>query len=87
MVSDEYFYIKHLNAKTGEIIDRKRLGSYSADQNSDLIDKWGITVGVRDSINLICKYPLYLDTYTIGPKKEPINDKSEIPMFFEWMPD
>ena len=87
MVSDEYYYIQHLKAKTGDIIDCERLGSYSAEENSGLIDKWEITVGLRENANLIFKYPLYLDAYAIDPIKGSIDDKFEIPMFFEWMTD
>ncbi len=87
MVSDEYYYIQHLRAKTGDIIDCERLGSYSAEQSSDLIDKWEVTVGVRDCINLIFKFPLFLNAYGFDPIKTSINDKFEVPMFFEWISD
>ncbi len=87
MVSDEYYYIQHLKAKTGAIIDCERLGSYSAEENTGLIDKWEVTVGVRDCINLIFKFPLFLNAYGFDPIKTSINDKFECPMFFEWISD
>lgn len=80
-VSDEYYYMRHLKCKIGEIINCERLGSCSAEHNPDLIDRWEITVEVRDSMNPIFKYTLYLNAYG----NTPIKNSPDVPIFFDWI--
>ncbi len=85
MVSTEYFYLEHLKPKYGELVDVKRLGSFSAPNNPHMLDKWQISVGFRDAFSSIFKYTLYMDAYALKPYELIENPPKKLPVFFEWV--
>ncbi len=85
MVSTEYFYLEHLKPKYGELVDVKRVGSFSAPNNPHMLDKWQLSVGFRDAFSSIFKYTLYMDAYALKPYELIEKPPKKLPVFFEWV--
>ena len=58
-VPNEYFYIQNMKAKSGEIVDKSRIGSIGGENH--ILDKWRITVKKPNGILVVSD--IYLDPY------------------------
>lgn len=78
MVADEYYFIDKLNFRNGQIIDRRRVCSVASSSTEHILDKWEITVHIKDAVDLTFVYAIYIDAYATNAGKATI----KIPLFF-----